>query len=182
MSARIKYRSFFFVFFCCAERLRCNICALSLTLSPRQERSTLWNSAALRSENESRCCMTITDATAQQSAAVSAWSTQQCKLRKHDRFVIMSYVVVPGLKLHGHSHSDAHTHTHTCTCKPMTNLLNLLSGQWIRKKCQGWVSLPVREEPLMAAICFQVKTTDFLAVPFVMPLKIKWQGRDTLLR
>ena len=159
MSAQIKDRSFFCLL-CCVEWLWWNICALSLTLSPRQARSALWNSAALRSENESRCCMTITDVTAQQSAAVSAWSTRQCKLRKHDRFLIMSYVLVPGLKRHEYSHLDTQKHTHTCTCKPMTNLLNLLSGQWIRKKCQGWVSLPVHEEPLMAAIWFQVKTAD----------------------
>lgn len=40
--------------------------------------------------------------------------------------------------------------THT----PTTNLLNLLSGQWISNKCQGWVSLLVQEETLMGAIWF----------------------------
>lgn len=55
----------------------------------------------------------------------------------------------------------------------MTNRLNLLSGQWITKKCQNWVSLPMQEETLTAAIWCQVRTAYFLAVLSVMPPKIK---------
>lgn len=69
-----------------------------------------------------------------------------------------------------------HRHLHAHVCEPLSHLLNFVFGQWAREKTSGlgffasdvrsrwWLPYALRSKQ------------QILAVPFVMPLQIKWRG------